>query len=338
MLLDDTFYMDLALNEAWKYQFLTYPNPAVGALVLGPHGEILAINAHQKAGEAHAEVLALLDAYVKLCPDASTEVWSLLESSEIHDYLKLNHDAIFKNCTLYTTLAPCNHTGKTPSCSSLIKSLGIKRVVIGSMDPHSTGGKDLLVESGIIVDTGVDKVACDDLLAPFLAWQSKKPFVFFKMAQRLNGTYDGGIISNVSSHEHVHKLRAMIDTLVIGGQTVKVDRPILDTRMLHNAKNPDIAIYSHDKTFDTSIPLFSLKDREVIITDEKRKLFDKPFTMIEGGSGTFEALKESIDWILLYVSGTMAPGLTMQSDFDAKIMHIMPIEDNYLLWMKKNKG
>lgn len=338
MLLDDTFYMDLALNEAWKYQFLTYPNPAVGALVLGAHGEILALNAHQKAGEPHAEVLALLDAYVKLSPEASTEVWTLLESAEIHDYLKLNHKGLFRNCTLYTTLAPCNHRGKTPSCTSLIQSLGIKRVVIGSMDPHSTGGMEHLEKSGVIVQRDVQKASCDDLLAPFLAWQSHRPFVFFKMAQRLNGSYDGGIISNTSSREHVHRIRSVIDALVIGGQTVKVDRPTLDTRMLGNAKNPDVFIYSHDKSFDEAIPLFSVKGREVKITDDKSKLFDQAFTMIEGGGGSFEALKESVDWILLYVSGTIAAGVTMQSNFNAKIMHMMPIEDNYLLWMKKIKG
>lgn len=338
MLLDDTFYMDLAVKEAWKYQFLTYPNPAVGALLLGPHGEILAVNAHQKAGKAHAEVLTLLDAYVKYFPDASKEADAFLESSEIHDYLKRNHNDIFANCTLYTTLAPCNHTGKTPSCSSLIQALGIKRVLIGAMDPHSTGGIELLQASGIEVEVGIDKEACDDLLAPFLAWQSKKPFTFFKMAQRLNGTYDGGIISNTASRKHVHELRAVVEALVIGGQTVKLDRPTLDTRMLSDANNPHVLIYSHDKTFDQTIPLFSVKHREVIITDDKKKLFSYDFTMIEGGEGTFNAIKESVDWILLYVSGTMATGVSMQTAFDAKIMHIMPIEDNFLLWMKKTKG
>lgn len=335
-MLDHSFYMNLALTEAWKYQFLTYPNPAVGAVILGEHGEILAIEAHQEAGQAHAEVKALLAAYVKLQPEAST--WGLLESSDIHDYLTIHHQNLFKNATLYTTLAPCNHIGKTPSCSSLIKTLGIKRVVIGSQDPHSVGGIELLKNLGVDVTVGIEKEACDDLLAPFLVWQSKKPFVFFKMAQRLNGSYDGGVISNEASREHVHQIRSVIDDLVIGGNTVKLDRPTLDTRLLSHGKNPHVTIFSHEKAFDCNIPLFSISDREVTIEDDKKELFSYPFTMIEGGEGSFKALKESIDWILLYVSGTMATGLTMQTAFNAKIMHVMPLDDNYLLWMKKIEG
>lgn len=335
-MLTDSFYMNLALTEAWKYQFLTYPNPAVGAVVLGASGEILAVEAHQEAGQAHAEVKALLAAFVKLQPE--TSVWGLLESSDIHDYLTIHHQNLFKNATIYTTLAPCNHIGKTPSCTSLIKTLGIKRVVIGSEDPHSVGGIELLENMGVNVELGIEKEACDDLLAPFLAWQSKKPFVFFKMAQRLNGSYDGGVISNESSREHVHKLRAVIDDLVIGGNTVKLDRPTLDTRLLHHGKNPHVTIYSRDKTFDKNIPLFGISDRGINITNDIKELFSYPFTMIEGGEGSFKALKESIDWILLYVSGTMAAGLTMQTDFNAKIMHAMPLDDNYLLWMKKIEG
>ena len=80
-MLDHSFYMNLALTEAWKYQFLTYPNPAVGAVVLGDHGEILAIAAHQEAGFAHAEVLALQQAFISLTSD--TNILKLNTSSDM---------------------------------------------------------------------------------------------------------------------------------------------------------------------------------------------------------------------------------------------------------------
>ncbi len=332
----DTFYMELALKEAWKYQFLTYPNPAVGACVVGKHGEILSVAAHEQAGEAHAEVNALLKAFTKLQPNA--QVWGLFESQEIHDYLILHHDNLFKDVTLYTTLAPCNHIGKTPSCTSLIQKLGIKCVVVGSLDQHSTGGVELLEASGVEVQIGVKQKACDELLEPFLVWQSGRPFNFFKMGQHLNGTYDGGVITNEASRYHVHQLRSKVDALIIGGNTVRIDRPRLDTRLLSNGRDPHVKIYSQHKDFDQDIPLFQIPDRNVVITNKKEELLSDTFSMIEGGEGTFKALKSDINWILLYVSGTMAPGIAMQAELDAKILHIQPMEDNFLIWMKHNKG
>lgn len=328
--------MNLALTEAWKYQFLTYPNPAVGAVVLGSHNEILSISAHEEAGFAHAEVLALRDAFVSLTADETVK--KLKQSHEIHNYLKEHHNNLLSQATLYTTLAPCHHQGKTPSCSSLIEALGLKRVVIGSLDPHSQGGIEALKSKGIEVSTGIESQACDNLLSPFLAWKAAKPFSFFKVAQRLNGSVDGGIISNLTSRRHVHKLRSKIDTLIIGGNTIREDRPTLDTRLIDSGKNPDIAIYSHKKVFDKTIPLFNIAKREVLISDNKEELLQKAFVMIEGGAKAFESFKDDVDWILLYVSGTMAAGNAIQTDFEAEIMHIMPLEDNYLIWMKKTKG
>ena len=119
--------MNLAISEAWKYQGLTYPNPAVGCTVVGEHGEILAVEAHHKAGEPHAEVNALKAAYYKLTQDDT--ILSLTSSFDIHNYLLKNHNNIFKNCSLYSTLEPCSHIGKTPACANLIAKLGIKNVL-----------------------------------------------------------------------------------------------------------------------------------------------------------------------------------------------------------------
>jgi len=121
MVIDDTFFMELAIKEAWKFQLLTYPNPAVGCCIVDGDGSLLALRAHEKAGCAHAEVLALQDAYVKLTND--TSILSYSSSHDIHQFLLNNHNNIFSKCTLYVTLEPCAHTGKTPSCALLICNL-----------------------------------------------------------------------------------------------------------------------------------------------------------------------------------------------------------------------
>ena len=95
MVIDDNFYMALALQEAWKYQLLTYPNPAVGCTVVGGHGEILAVEAHHKAGGPHAEVNALKQAYYKLTDD--NYILALTDSADIHTHLLSNHNGMFED-------------------------------------------------------------------------------------------------------------------------------------------------------------------------------------------------------------------------------------------------
>ncbi|MFT7004378.1 MAG: diaminohydroxyphosphoribosylaminopyrimidine deaminase, partial [Sulfurimonas sp.] len=114
MLIDSSFFMNLALSEAWKFQGLTYPNPTVGCVIVGSNNQILSVEAHKRAGFAHAEVIALQSAYFKLTNDDS--ILNLTSSSDIHNFLLKNHNNYFQNTSLYTTLEPCSHIGKTPSC------------------------------------------------------------------------------------------------------------------------------------------------------------------------------------------------------------------------------
>lgn len=329
--------MDLALNAAWKYQFLTYPNPAVGAVVVGSRGEILSIAAHEKAGGPHAEVLALQKAYAVLSGDDT--IFSLTQSNAIHDYLYENHNGLFSDSSIYVTLEPCNHHGKTPPCALLLERIGIAKVCISVEDPsEASGGIKRLEAAGIACETGLLRQRGKDLLAPFIAWQHNTPFLFFKYAQRLNGSVDGGLISNEASRRHLHGLRSVIDRMIITGETVRSDRPRLDSRLVKEGKNPDIIIYSGQKSFDPTIPLFDVAGRSVTITSEKADLRQAGLTMIEGGPGAFEALKDEIDWILIYVSGTMAPGISMQSVFEGEIMHVEAIDDNYLFWIKRKSA
>lgn len=118
------FYMNLALNEAWKYQFLTYPNPAVGCVILDKNEKILAIKAHEKAGCAHAELNAIAHAFTNLNPEISLPQ----EANAMHEFICKNHRGIFKDSIAFVTLEPCSHQGKTPPCAKLFSELGFKKI------------------------------------------------------------------------------------------------------------------------------------------------------------------------------------------------------------------
>jgi len=334
MVIDNNFYMRLALREAWKYQGLTYPNPAVGCSILSEHGEILAVEAHHKAGFPHAEVNALKQAYFKLTQDAS--ILTLEASLDIHTYLLNNHHGIFKNCSVYTTLEPCSHIGKTPSCAMLISQLGIKKVYVGSLDKNEQAhnGNLLLQKNGSEVYTDVLKEECDALVYPFKKFLGDK-FVFFKWAQRLNGTTDNGIISSELSRKSVHAMRDVCDLLVIGGNTVRIDRPTLDARLV-NGKAPDVLILSRSQEFDKTIPLFGVKNRKVYIKNDFSILENYKNIMIEGSTKMYELSREIVDYYLCY----LAPTLGGQEGFknieeQFEILNTSKEEKDIIMWMKK---
>lgn len=299
MVIDDNFFMSLAIDEAWKYQGLTYPNPAVGCCIVGIHGEILAVEAHHKAGEPHAEVNALKSAYYKITND--DRILSIKSSQDIHMFLLRHNHNFFNGASVYTTLEPCSHIGKTPSCASLISKLGIKKLFVGSIDFNkiASQGNKVVEDAGIEVTNGIMKNECDLLLEPFKKWQNKN-FVFFKLAQRLNGSTNGQV-SCIKSRTNVHAMRDVCDLLVIGGNTVRVDRPTLDARLV-NGKAPDILIISRQKEFDKTIPLFNIEGREVFISDNFDKLKEYKNIMIEGTQMMFEFSKPFVDNYLTYVS------------------------------------
>ena len=334
MLIDNNFFMNLALKEAWKYQGLTYPNPAVGCTIVGKDGEVLAVEAHHKAGGAHAEVNALKSAYYKLTQDAYILV---LESSvDIHSHLLSNHNNIFHNVTLYTTLEPCSHTGKTPSCASLISELGIKEVYVGSYDsnPLAENGNMILSKNNCTVYTELLLQECDALLLPFSRWQ-KENFVFFKWAQRLNGTTDGIEISSLESRKNVHAMRDVCDLLVIGGNTVRVDRPTLDARLV-DGKAPDILILSREKDFDTSIPLFSIANRKVFIESDFSRLNRYKNIMIEGTSSMYNLSREYVDMYLSYVAPKFGGTDTFNTSADKlEILNIQKETQDIIMWLKR---
>ena len=289
-------YMTQALNKAWQYQLRTYPNPAVGCLILCDN-EIVALEAHQKAGSSHAEVLALVSAYETL--SKSKVDFDRFDAHKAHAFLYSLPKDFFSESIVFVTLEPCSHEGQTPSCASLLSHLKPKKVIVAMLDPIEghDGGINRLLEQGIEVEVGVCEKEALELLEPFMIWQ-KRAFVLFKIAQTSNGKIGGGYLSCEESLTHVHQLRALSSQMVMGGNTVRVDRPTLDCRFTGDTA-PNIIIYSRSDDFDRDIPLFSVPNREVTITD--RLDFSKPsFILVEGGGGMLSALSDSIDWLLQY--------------------------------------
>ena len=333
MIIDDKFYMKLAIDEAWKYQFLTYPNPAVGCVVV-KNGEILAIEAHKEAGLPHAEVNALKAAYLKKYPNDVIKTKN--NAFEIHEYLIKNHNGFFNDCEVYVTLEPCNHIGKTPACANLLKELKPKRVIIAHEDTNkeASGGIETLKSINIEVTTNCMKKEAYELLYPFIKWTTGT-FIFYKMAQTLNGSIDGQISGN-QAKAYVHSLRDKIDLMLIGGNTVRTDKPTLDARFIAG-RAPDIMIYSKNKIFDKKIPLFHVPNREVIISDDLFKLLYYKFVMVEGVYNLMDVLKERLDFIVLLVSPKIRNGINAlnEIEIDFEIVHENFIGNEKIIYLKR---
>lgn len=320
--MDPSFYQALAINEAWKYQILTYPNPAVGALILNNQGKILALCAHEKAGFAHAELAACAFALLTLLKqdllkktlisllykDAKLDEkdilalpyklpFTKLDANKLYDYVLSYHKGLFKDATLFCTLMPCSHSGKTPSCAKLIAKLGFKLVYISCKDPYSKGGDAILQNAGIVLKTGLCKEAGLALLWPFLCWQ-KDRFSFFKLALSLNGSALGKI-THTPSKAYMHALRSVSDALLCGGNTLRIDKPLLDAR-LANTKPPTLVVKSRNKALLKDIPALNVANRKVCFNTPN----DARLLMYEGGEGFLKSFANELNWLLLMNSSS----------------------------------
>ena len=208
----DRSYMLEALGHARMGLGLTSPKTMVGAVIVRD-GVIIGRGYHYRAGEPHAEINAFSDA--------------------------ARHGYDPKGATLYVTLEPCCTTGRTPPCTDAIIAAGIGRVVIGSLDPnphHAGRGVELLEAAGIKVTVGVEQSACSELNQAFFKWISTgKPFVILKMAMTLDGKIatasgESKWITGPEARRRVQTLRRLSDAIMVGGETVRQDRPQLTVR------------------------------------------------------------------------------------------------------------
>ena len=215
--MNDEGYMRFALELAAKVANQTSPNPTVGAVVV-QDGEIVGFGAHLKAGGAHAEVSALEMAGEKT-----------------------------KGATIYVTLEPCSHHGKTPPCADLIIEKGIKRAVIAITDPNDKvagNGMKKLLEAGIDVELGLlDKEATALNTMFFHYIKTKMPFVTVKSAVSLDGktattTGDSKWITSEEARLDVHQYRHRHDAILVGVGTVLADNPSLTARIPGGGKHP----------------------------------------------------------------------------------------------------
>ncbi len=202
--------MKIALNLAKKGMGFVSPNPCVGAVVVDRFGNIISKGYHKYFGGPHAEVYALKNLDKKQSIEA----------------------------TLYVTLEPCNHFGKTPPCTELIIEKGIKNVVVGVLDPNPVvngAGIKRLKESGITVTTGVLEDSLIKFYKPFNKYITKKiPFVTLKVAQSLDGknaVEDGNkYLVSEKTLKFVHRLRFESDAIMVGVNTILSDNPKLNIR------------------------------------------------------------------------------------------------------------
>jgi diaminohydroxyphosphoribosylaminopyrimidine deaminase / 5-amino-6-(5-phosphoribosylamino)uracil reductase len=214
----DQYYMHMALKEARKGLGRTSPNPCVGAVIVKDDC-VIAKGYHKKAGTPHAEINALRIA---------------------------GKEAV--GATLYVTLEPCSHTGRTPPCSQAVAAAGIKRVVAGMEDPNPLvqgSGLAYLVNRNIDVLSGVLADECQEINRPFLKYiTTSLPWVVMKAGISLDGriTYKKGVsgwITGPQSIRKVHQLRDISDSIMVGIGTILIDNPSLTTRLAYRkGKDP----------------------------------------------------------------------------------------------------
>ena len=208
----DRNHMRRALELARRGWGQTAPNPMVGAVVVRD-GDVVGEGFHARYGEAHAEAVALGAAGERA-----------------------------RGATLYVTLEPCAHHGKTPPCADAVIAAGVRRVVIAASDPNpeAAGGAARLRQAGIAVEIGLEADAAHEVNAPFFhAFASNRPWIILKLATSLDGAIadasrargsSGNWLTGNESRRDVHRMRAGVDAIAVGVGTVLADDPLLTVR------------------------------------------------------------------------------------------------------------
>ncbi len=247
---DKVKYMRRAATLAQMALGETSPNPMVGAVVVNSSGKIIGEGYHHRAGEAHAEVNAI-DAVV--------------DKSEL------------KDSTIYVTLEPCCHYGKTPPCTKKIIEAGIPRVVIGTLDPFAKvagKGVQILQENGIEVEVDVEQELCCEVNRRFFTTHTKnRPYVILKWAQTKDGFIDikrdkyikPQWFTSPESKALVHTWRTEEDAIMVGRVTAEKDNPSLTVREAVG-RNPKRVVISRNGVIFNELNLFNSEATTLVIT------------------------------------------------------------------------
>jgi diaminohydroxyphosphoribosylaminopyrimidine deaminase/5-amino-6-(5-phosphoribosylamino)uracil reductase len=292
-------FMRAALKEARRGVGLTSPNPAVGA-VLVIAGKVGARGHHRRAGAPHAEVECLAR-FGRTVP---------------------------KSATLFVTLEPCSTSGRTGPCTNAIIEAGVKKVVVGALDPnpkHAGRGIDRLKNAGIDVQVGVLAEECSELNEIYNKWiQTGIPFVIAKCGMSLDGRLtapptESQWLTSAASRKDAHRLRARVDAILVGAETIRADDPRLTVRGQPAAKQPWRIVLSRSGRLPSGARVFTdrfaartLVYREIQLDALLRELGAKEITsvLIEGGGDVFgQALdRRLIDKVQIYIAPIFAGG------------------------------
>lgn len=311
--------MELAVQEAKKGENTAFPNPMVGAILVGKEQRLLAKGYHEKPGSLHAERNALLD--IEVAPQGSI---------------------------LYVTLEPCCSWGRTPPCVDVILEKKIKHVVIGMLDPDvRMRGRSVsfLRERGVRVDVGILEEECRVLNARYLnIRRQNRPTIAIKAGASLDGKIvdahgNSKWITSSQSRLHAHQLRSVYDGILIGSGTLLIDDPSLDCRIeggrnptpiildthgrcpstakvLTAGKRPILCIGAHAKDrIDLPVELLigeTLEEGGLQIRSLLSKLYERGMytVLVEGGGSVIRSfiLEGCVDILELYVGATFLGG------------------------------
>ena len=338
-------YIAHCIEIARRGEYYVAPNPMVGAVLVGPNPDpslqgrevILAEGWHERYGEGHAEV-------------------NCFKAAESRD----TGMPEYRKCTLFVSLEPCSHYGKTPPCAKLIIEKGVGRVVVGMLDPNplvAGKGVQMLRDAGIEVVVGVMEKECRELNKRFLCLHEKhRPYVVLKWAQTADGFIDRKRVesrkSKVGSHLNgalaistpetkklVHKMRAENMAIMVGTNTVLLDNPrLLNTHW--EGRNPIRVTIDRHNRIPADARIFSGEAETIVY----RECTDWPFILddlakrnihsilVEGGTTLLTHILETGVWDEIHVEvapeltigdGVKAPEIQLPEDFETVDGHRM---------------
>ncbi|MGN7866713.1 bifunctional diaminohydroxyphosphoribosylaminopyrimidine deaminase/5-amino-6-(5-phosphoribosylamino)uracil reductase RibD [Chryseobacterium sp. 22458] len=324
---NDELYIKRCIELAQKALGKTYPNPLVGSVIVH-NGKIIGEGYHHKAGENHAEINAI----------------NSVENKEL-----------IPESTIYVSLEPCAHYGKTPPCALKIKELGFKKVVIGAMDSHDKvngKGKKIIQDAGIEAVSGILEQDCINLNKRFFTYHEKKrPYIILKWAESGDGYLDKDFkptpISNSLVNQFVHQLRADEHAILVGTQTALNDNPGLTVRNAEGT-NPvrilidfDLKVPQHFKIYNDeakTLVLNSIKEgtenniqlikisKENFLPELMEALYKEQIqsVIIEGGRFTLQQFIDSGLWDEAIVIKN--DSLVLENGTKAPVFNHMPIK------------
>lgn len=323
-------YIAHCIEIARRGEYYVAPNPMVGAVLADANGAILAEGWHERYGEGHAEVNCFRN-------------WEITRSRN-HEITNL------KDCTLFVSLEPCSHYGKTPPCAKLIIEKGVGRVVVGMLDPNplvAGNGVQMLRDAGIEVIVGVLEQECRELNKRFLCLHEKhRPYVILKWAQTADGFIDikrtSGSplkISTPSTKAIVHRMRAENMAIMVGTNTVLLDNPrLLNTHW--EGRNPIRVTIDRHNRIPADARIFS-DGSETIVYRERT---DWPYILedlakrsihsilVEGGTTLLNHILSTGLWDEIHVEvapelrigdGVKAPEVDLPDHFETVDGHLL---------------